>query len=209
MIATIEGKLLQLDTAGALVQVGGLGYEIFLPSYCVSALSNKIGQTIQLCTMEYLEGSMGGGNMIPRIIGFLSPAERDFFRTYTSVKGMGIKKGLKSLTIPITDIALAIEEGDDKTLLSLPAVGKRMSQQIIAELKGKLQSYAAQSGASLEGSRELEPFQIEALEVMIAWGEKREETIELIKKASEKHSDIKTAEQLVPLVYKLKQGVEV
>jgi Holliday junction resolvasome RuvABC DNA-binding subunit len=122
---------------------------------------------------------------------------------------MGIKKGLKSLTIPITDIALAIEEGDDKTLLSLPAVGKRMSQQIIAELKGKLQSYAAQSGASLEGSRELEPFQIEALEVMIAWGEKREETIELIKKASEKHSDIKTAEQLVPLVYKLKQGVEV
>jgi Holliday junction DNA helicase RuvA len=209
MIATLEGKLLELDTGSGLIQVGGIGYEVFLPSYCVNALSGKIGQNVRLCTMEYLEGSMGGGNMIPRIIGFLKPSERDFFRKYTSVKGMGIKKGLRSLTIPIADIAFAIEEGDDKKLIALPAIGKRMAQQIIAELSGKLESFAAQSGASAESGQKFEDYQQEALEVLIAWGEKRNEAAELIQKASEKHSTVKTAEELVPLVYKLKQGIEV
>ena len=51
---------------------------------------------------------------------------------------MGIKKGLKSLTMPIARIADAIEAGDEKMLTTLPAVGKRMAQLIVAELNGKL-----------------------------------------------------------------------
>ena len=49
----------------------------------------------------------------------------------------------------------------------------------------------------------------EALEVLIAWGERRIEAMELIELASERHPDINTAEELVPLVYRLKQGIEV
>jgi Holliday junction DNA helicase RuvA len=209
MIAKIEGKLVALDSDSCLVQVGAVGYEVMLPSYCVSALSGQIGSDITLCTMEYYEGTLGGGNLIPRMVGFLNAGERDFFTTYISVKGMGIKKGLRSLSIPIGTIAAAIENGDDKTLMSLPAVGGRMAQQIIAELKGKVQSFAV--GAEPAGSTQTEfrPFQIEALEILIAWGEKRAEAIELIEMACRKHSDIRTAEALVPLIYRLKQGVEV
>ena len=53
------------------------------------------------------------------------------------------------------------------------------------------------------------PFQIEALEILIAWGERRAEALELVEFACRKHPDISTAEALVPLVYRLKQGVEV
>ncbi len=53
------------------------------------------------------------------------------------------------------------------------------------------------------------PFQAEALEILIAWGEKRTEAIELIELACQRHPDVNSAEQLVPLVYRLKQGVEV
>ena len=53
------------------------------------------------------------------------------------------------------------------------------------------------------------PFQAEALEILVAWGEKRNEAMELIELACQKHSDVTTAEALVPLVYRLKQGVEV
>jgi hypothetical protein len=53
------------------------------------------------------------------------------------------------------------------------------------------------------------PFQTEALEILIAWGEKRTEAMELVELACRKHPDIDTAEALVPLVYRLKQGVEV
>jgi len=209
MIAGIEGKLVKLDSDCCLVQVGAVAYEVMLPGYCVTALSDRLGSDITLCTMEYYEGTPGGGNMIPRMVGFLNAGERDFFSKYVSVKGIGIKKGLKSLSVPIATIAAAIEDGDDKMLMSLPSVGKRMAQQIIAELKGKLQSFAV--GAELAGRTEagFKPFQIEALEVLIAWGEKRAESMELIELAGKRHPDINTAEALVPLVYRLKQGVEV
>lgn len=209
MIAKIEGKLISLDTGSCLVQVGPVGYEVMLPSYCVIALSGQVGSDITLCTMEYYEGTLGGGNLIPRMVGFLNAGERDFFTTYTSVKGMGIKKGLRSLSIPIATIAAAIENGDDKILMSLPAIGRRMAQQIIAELKGKMQSFAVGAEPARAAGAGFRPFQIEALEILIAWGEKRAEAMELVEFACRKHPDINTAEALVPLVYRLKQGVEV
>jgi Holliday junction DNA helicase RuvA len=209
MIARIEGKLLKLDSGTALVQVGAIAYELMLPSYCVIALSDKIGSDIALCTMEYYEGTLGGGNLIPRMIGFLSPSERAFFTKFVSVKGMGIKKGLRSLSTPIANIAAAIENGDDKTLQALDGVGKRMAQQIIAELKGKLQTFALGAEPTRATEAMFKPFQIEALEILIAWGEKRNEAMELVELACQRHPDINSAEALVPLVYRLKQGVEV
>jgi len=84
-----------------------------------------------------------------------------------------------------------------------------MAQQIIAELKGKLQTFAVGAEPARSMEAEFKPFQIEALEVLIAWGEKRSEAMELIELASRKHPDINSAEALVPLVYRLQQGVEV
>jgi Holliday junction DNA helicase RuvA len=208
MIARIEGKLVRLDNDTALVQVGAVGYEVMLPGYCINSLSDKIGSDIVLCTMEYYEGSPGGGNLIPRMVGFLNTSERDFFTKYTSVKGIGIKKGLKSLSIPIATIASAIENGDDKILMSLPSIGTRMAQQIIAELKGKLQIFAAAETSSTAAAG-FKPFQAEALEILIAWGEKRNEAMELVELACKRHPSVKSAEELVPLVYRLKQGIEV
>jgi Holliday junction DNA helicase RuvA len=208
MIARIEGKLVKLDSGSALVQVGSVGYEVMLPGYCVNALADKIGSDVALCTMEYFEGTPGGGNLIPRMVGFLNAGERDFFTKFTSVKGIGMKKALRSLSVPIAAIASAIEDGDDKMLMSLDGVGKRMAQQIIAELKGKLGSFAV--GVEQAAARSaFKPFQAQALEILIAWGERRNEAIELIELACKKHPGIKSAEELVPLVYRLKQGIEV
>lgn len=208
MIARIEGKLVKLDADTALVKVGDVTYEVMLPGYCINALSGRIGSDIALCTMEYLEGSPGGGNMIPRMIGFLNIGERDFFKRFVGVKGIGIRKGLKALSMPIGAIAAAIEDGDEKMLISLPTVGKRMAQQIIAELKGKMQDFALEVSQKKEQAV-FKPFQAETLEILIAWGEKRSEAMELIELACQRHPDIKSAEQLVPIVYRLKQGVEV
>jgi len=209
MIARLEGKLVKLDSDSALVQVGAVGYEVMLPGYCTSALSDKIGTDISLCTMEYYEGTPGGANLIPRMVGFLNADERNFFTKFISVKGIGIKKGLRSLSIPIATIAAAIEDGDDKMLCSLDGVGKRMAQQIIAELRGKVGSFAFGAEQIRPAEARFKPFQAEALEILIAWGEKRSEALELIELACRKHPDINSAEELVPLVYRLKQGIEV
>jgi hypothetical protein len=50
---------------------------------------------------------------------------------------------------------------------------------------------------------------MEALEILIAWGEKRAEAMELIEAACRKYPDLRSAEELVPLVYRIKQGIEV
>jgi len=209
MIARIEGKLVKLNSDSALVQVGAVGYEVMLAGYCVSALSGRIGTDIALCTMEYYEGTRAGGNLIPRLVGFLNEGERDFFAKFISVKGIGIRKGLRSLSVPIATIAAAIENGDDRKLTALPEIGKRTAQQIIAELRGKVQSFAIGAEPARSAETIFKPFQAEALEILIAWGEKRSEAMELIELASERHPDVNSAEELVPLVYRLKQGIEV
>lgn len=209
MIAQIEGKLVSLQQDKCLVQVGPVCYEVMLPGYAVSGLSGRIGTDVVLCTIEYYEGTLGGGNLIPRMVGFLSHGEKEFFSIYTSVKGMGIKKGLKSLSLPVARIADAIEAGDEKLLTAMPGIGKKMAQQIVADLKGKLTEFAlAPAGAGGKQSPVFGTFQTEALEILIAWGEKRNEAMELIELACRKHPDIQTAEELVPLVYRIKQGAE-
>jgi len=210
MIAQIEGKLVHLDSDKALVQVGQICYEVLVPGYLASLLAGKIGQSIVLSTMEYYEGSPGGGNLVPQMVGFISVGEKDFFKRYTSVKGIGIKKGLKSLALPIATVASAVEGGDEKTLTALPGIGNRLAQHIIAELKGKLISFATDTEQSrAKDENALAGFQIEALEILIAWGEKRNEAAELINMACKRHPQIKSAEELVPLVYRMKQGIEV
>jgi Holliday junction DNA helicase RuvA len=209
MIARIEGKLVKLDGDTALIQVGQVAYEVMLASYCVKALSDSIGSDIALCTMEYYEGSPGGGNLIPRMVGFLNSHERDFFTKFTSVKGIGIRKGLRSLSLPISQIAAAIENGDEEMLLALDGVGQRTAQHIIAELKGKLSSFALGAEQTRAAMAGFKAFQAEALEILIAWGEKRAEAVELIELACQRHPEVNSAESLVPLVYRLKQGVEV
>jgi len=209
MIAQIEGKLISLTKTSGLVQVGPVCYEVMLPGYAISRLSGKIGSDITLCTTEYYESAPGGGNIIPRMVGFLSQGEKEFFSRYTSVKGMGIKKGLKSLTIPIATIASAIEAGDEKMLTALPAVGKRFAQLIIAQLKGKLADFALEQPSAASAGITFETFQIEAMEILVAWGERRTEAMDLIELACSKHPTIKSAEQLVPLIYRIKQGIEV
>jgi len=210
MIAQIDGKLVHLESDKALVQVGQICYEVLLPGYLASLLGGKIGQPIVLSTMEYYEGSPGGGNLVPQMVGFLTPGEKEFFKRYTSVKGIGIRKGLKSLAMPISTIAAAVESGDQKMLTAMPGIGARLAQHIIAELKGKLVSYAADAPIpATRTENALEGYQIEALEILIAWGEKRNEAAELINLACKKHPQIKSAEELVPLVYRIKQGIEV
>lgn len=209
MIARIEGKLIRLDTDTALVQVGPVGYEIMLPGYCISALADRLGTDVVFYTMQYYEGTPGGANFTPRMVGFLKPQEKDFFAKFISVKGIGIKKALRCLNIPIAAIAAAVEAGDSDTLMSLPEVGKRLAQQIIAELKGKLKTFATGLAEAATGTARFKSFQLEALEILIAWGEKRNEAVELVELACKKYPDIKSAEELVPLVYRIKQGIEV
>ncbi len=116
MIARIKGRLVSIDENSALVEVGQISYQVLLPGYAINRLADRIGTELILSTLQYYEGNPGGGNLVPRLVGFLDDGERQFFEIFTTVKGMGIRKALKALTLPVSTIAAAIEQADHKAL---------------------------------------------------------------------------------------------
>jgi Holliday junction DNA helicase RuvA len=142
MITRITGRLVRLDSAAAVITAGAFEYEVFIPEFVRRQLQGTIGQEVSLRTIEYLEGNPARGNLIPRMIGFMSDAEREFFDSICSVDGVGVKKALRAMVRPVRDVAIAIEEQDIKQLSALPGVGAALAERIIAKLRRKMAKFA-------------------------------------------------------------------
>jgi Holliday junction DNA helicase RuvA len=209
MIARITGNLLKLDSDAntVLLEVGNIAYELMVPGYTVSDLSQKLNHIITLYCLEYFEGSAAGGNLIPRLIGFPQTRDKEFFQRFISVKGIGIRKALRALAKPLADIAALIENEDLKMLATLPEIGKRTAQQIVAELKGKVADFALEAAHPAGRARkQLTSIEREALEILLQLGERPADAEDLIARATAAHDDIKTTDALIQAVYRIKAG---
>jgi len=142
LITRICGRLTELTDQTATVHIGGFDYEVLVPEFTRRQLQGLVGEEISLHTIEYLEGNPMQGRMTPRLIGFLSAAEREFFDLFCSVDGVGVRKALRAMVRPVKDIATAIEEQDAKYLSSLPGIGPAMAERIIAKLRRKVPKFA-------------------------------------------------------------------
>ncbi|MBN1844353.1 MAG: hypothetical protein JW810_01635 [Sedimentisphaerales bacterium] len=208
MIARITGILAQLDTESntVILEVGDIGYELMVPGYAVCDLSGQIQRPITLYCLEYYEGSSAGGNLVPRIVGFPRALDKDFFRRFLSVKGIGIRKALRALARPLDQIAAYIESGDDKMLATLPEIGKRTAVQIIAELRGKMGDFARQAARIGAARKPLSDMEREALEILLQLGERPQDAEDLIGRAVQGFDNIATTDALIQAVYRLKAG---
>ena len=208
MIARITGKLLELDSKAntILLEVGPIVYEILAPGYTISELSMATGRDITLYTLEFYEGnSASASSFIPRIVGFPQQQDKAFFLKFTSVKGIGMKKALRAMAKRPSDIAWSIESGDASMLKTLPEIGKRTAEQIIAELKGKMAEFSDMpSHEPSKAAKPLSNIEKETLEVLIQLGENAGAASELIAKALKANPEIGTTEQLIQAVYRLK-----
>lgn len=142
MITKISGKLLHLDGDVLTLGVGAFEYEVLIPEFTRRQLQNELGHDISLHTIEYLEGNPMQGRLTPRLVGFTSEVEREFFELFCSVDGVGVKKALRAMVRPVREVATAIEEQDAKSLSALPGVGPAMSERIIAKLRRKVPKFA-------------------------------------------------------------------
>ena len=114
MITRVTGRLEHLADGTAAVDLGGgLWYELLVPACDVERLSRRVGQEVVLHTIHYLEGDPSHGQISPRLIGFLAETDRDFFRTFTKVKGVGVRTALAALVRPVAEIAAAIQAKDE------------------------------------------------------------------------------------------------
>jgi Holliday junction DNA helicase RuvA len=141
MIARLEGELVAVAGGRALVRCGPLTYEVLIPACDEPALAAQIGTTARFQTFHYLESHGQGSSFTPRLIGFTDARDRAFFELFTTVKGMGNRKALRAIALPVPVIAEAIATKDLVLLKSLPEVGRRTAETIVAELHGKVDRF--------------------------------------------------------------------
>jgi len=210
MITMLRGRLERVRGEAAIIEVNGVFYEVLLPSGLAQRLSRRpdLDQRpeITLHTLYYIENAGGVGNMRPRLLGFTEEMDREFFELLTSVGKLGTKTALRALTMPISEIAAAIESGDARTLARLPRIGRRMADKIIAELRGKVWKFALLPGgeplAAPTRRPEEESFVQEAREILLQVGYRASEAAAAIEKTLKARPDIKTSQALVQEVFR-------
>jgi Holliday junction DNA helicase RuvA len=139
-----------MDAAGPSVEVDvqGVRYEVLVPIVLWpeiqgiagdGELSETAGPPIGLHIFYHATAN----NPTPVLVGFLRRAEREFFRKFTTVEGIGPSKAVKAMNISVSTIARAIEQEDRAVLSRMPGIGVRSADKIIATLRGKLIAEAA------------------------------------------------------------------
>jgi Holliday junction DNA helicase RuvA len=206
MITRITGRLIRLDGASAVIAAGAFEYEVFIPEFVRRQLQGTIGEDVSLRTIEYLEGNPARGNLIPRMIGFMSEAEREFFDSICSVDGVGVKKALRAMVRPVRDVAIAIEEQDIKQLSALPGVGAALAERIVAKLRRKMAKFALMIERDLPPDVEAGRGVFnDAYEALVMLGHTAPEARHKIEQVSESGRKFKSVEEVLEEVYRAQQ----
>jgi len=207
MIARISGRLEEVRQGAALVDAGaGLWYEVLVPAFDAERLGRRAGQDVVLHTIHYLDGDPSHGVQTPRLIGFLAEADRDFFRLFTTVKGIGVRKALRSLVRPVAEVAAAIQAKDAKLLVALPEIGRRTAEQVIAELHDRVEAFAGEAAPAGPDETALPEAAAEAIAVLVQLGEKRPDAAALVERVVAVAPELAAAEEIIQHVYRLKAG---
>ncbi len=202
MISRITGQLISVRDDSAEIQSGSVTYHLLIPSNINKRLLATRGQDVSLFTYYYLEGVGKGANLLPRLVGFTEEIDREFFLVFTGVQGISTRKALKAFVMPIEKIAAAIETGEDHILKSLPGIGPRAAQKIIAELKGKCTRFALKR--RLESDEEVPKevdFKDEAMDVLTQLQYKPVEASRMIERALKADSSISEVDELLASIF--------
>lgn len=213
MIAKIQGTLESIDADKAYLRLpDGLTYEVLLPAYTAARLNGSIGRDVTLHTLHYLESQAQGVTIFPRLAGFLSVSDKQFFELFVTCKGIGHRRALRAMTLSTAQIAGAIADRDLAMLQSLPEVGKRTAETIAVTLRGKVDRFLDALPAGATGA-DGEPLATpagglarDALHVLLQLGENRAQATAWIDRALSSDDAPKDAESLVAEVYRIKGG---
>lgn len=206
MITRLTGILESIDGNAAVVapEGSGLAYEVMLSAATSQALAPRVGHVVTLHTIQTIEQQAQGATMTPRLMAFASIEERRFFQLFTTVKGIGGRKALRAMAVPIGELARHIAQRDAASLKRLPEIGARLAETIIAELHGKVDAFAVASPTAdrmVEGAPSLSGAAEKAIAALVRLGESRVDAETLIRRAAKDVGESATADELVAAAF--------
>jgi holliday junction DNA helicase RuvA len=202
LITKITGQLVALHNDTLTLKIDAFEYEVLIPEFTRRRLQHELNSQVTLHTIEYLEGNPMQGRMTPRLIGFLSEVEREFFELFCSVDGVGVKKALRAMVRPVREVATAIEEQDTKALAALPGIGPAMSERIIAKLRRKVPKFALMVAREEKHEAEVEPDVVSAtFEILRGLGHSESDARRLLDTALSAKKKFKDVQSLIEAIY--------
>ncbi len=133
MIATLEGTLEYCGIDSAVIKVGGVGVQVYLPGSTLSQLG-ALGDKVSLYTHLYVKED----NI--SLYGFTSTEEVALFKNLISISGIGPKVALALLSkLSAEQLATAIISGNVDLIQQVPGIGKKMANRLVVELRDKLE----------------------------------------------------------------------
>ncbi len=206
MISRISGRIAEKGSNYLILDLGGLCYEVLIPSCVMQSVDNLCGTDGKISLLTYHYYQVEQSKSVPILIGFLNPVEKDFFEIFITVSGIGPRAALKALNKPISLIAKAIDEGDLVSLKSLPGIGEQRAREIVAKLQNKVGKFGLIQDSAIEEKNVNKNISDEALDVLLQLEYKRNEAQRMIRKVLEINPQVNSTEELLNLVYKQKRA---
>lgn len=139
MISYIKGIIAAKNENSVVLDVGGIGYLVFMPSGDIARIG-EVGDAAEVNTYFHIRDEQ------PELYGFASREELDYFGKLISISGVGPKAAVSLLgSMSTADLAFAVLSEDVKAITRAPGIGTKMAQRIILELKGKIDTADAVS----------------------------------------------------------------
>ena len=139
MISFLKGVIAAKSETGAVIDVGGVGYSVNMPTTDIAKLGS-VGESVMVHTYFHISENAVA------LFGFLTSEQIDYFNKLISISGIGPKAAIAVLgTLSVQDLAFAIIAEDVKAITRAPGVGPKAAQRIILELKGKIDTQDAVS----------------------------------------------------------------
>jgi holliday junction DNA helicase RuvA len=174
VIAHISGTLAQKIPGEAVVDVAGVGYQIFIPLNVFYRLP-EIGAAVSLQIYTHVrEDAL-------QLFGFQDHEEKQLFLLLINVSGIGPKLAVNILSgIAAEDLARALKEADQARLVAIPGVGRKLAERMIVELKDKFATLApaGPGSAKADGAAQL---LLDAVSALVNLGYKRPEAEKLVR----------------------------
>ena len=202
MISKITGTLDSVDQGRAMLTCGHVTYELLITAVDTQRLQAQQGEEIEFHTLHYLEAQSQGSSFVPRLVGFAAASDRSFFELFTTVKGVGTRRALRSLVVPVDQIAAAIAEKDIKFLITLPEIGKRTAESIVAELHGRVDVHLPEPNTTDKGAQVAAR---DAITMLCQLGESRPQARRLVAAALEDDPSLDSADRLVAAACQIKE----
>ncbi|QDU70374.1 Holliday junction ATP-dependent DNA helicase RuvA [Mucisphaera calidilacus] len=209
MISRMRGLLESVADDRVALSVGPLSVEVLVPAAEPERFEGSVGSEVTLHTLLVIESQNQGASLTPRLLGFASASDRAFFELFVTCKGIGHRKALRAMALPASTIATAITERDLVTLQSLPEIGKRTAETIVATLSGKVDRFAvadpdrpATPAASGDTGPLPEGPASEAVSILVQLGEPQNQAVALVEKAMQAEQDLETSEAILAAVYR-------